>query len=286
MQNMQNTSTIAGSWARSGRSPLVPKALGLAQVLVGCLALGWSGTARAHIELLEPEARYGIAADGNKACPCGEGSSNNTCAVATERSDPNRNEERVLTLNAGTPFVFRFDEYVGHQGRYRIAFDDDGADLDDFNANSLADIPDPGGNAGNMGEGSIWEIPFTVPSTPCTNCTLQLIQVMDGNMATPVTNPVGRGTYYQCVDIVIVPGDGETVGETNPNAEDPGSAGGTSEEDVDGAAEDLDAMATPLATADSGACSLVAVGGNRARAFGSTLLFACALLAAWRRNRR
>jgi hypothetical protein len=253
------------------------------KVPVACLVLGWSSLASAHIELLEPQARYGIAANGNKACPCGEGSSNRTCAVPTERSDPNRNEDRVLTLTGGTEFVFRFDEYVGHSGRYRIAFDDDGADLDDFNAHPLADIPDPGGSSGNIGEGRIWEIPFTVPNTPCDNCTLQLIQVMDGNMTTPVTDPVGRGTYYQCVDIVIVPGEGTIDGEPDPNAQDPGTPSGSPEEDVVEPADDLDAMASPLTEADSGGCSVSRVGGSPHQGFASALLLAFALLAGRRR---
>jgi hypothetical protein len=42
-----------------------------------------------------------------------------------------------------------------------------------------------------------------VPETPCDNCTLQVIQMMDGNMDDPVPDPVGRSSYYQCADIVI-----------------------------------------------------------------------------------
>lgn len=168
------------------------------------LALGcFASRANAHIELLEPPARYDMARSGdNKACPCGDGTSNRTCSVAGERSDDNRSD-RVTALTAGQMLTIRFSEYIGHSGRYRIAFDEEGADLEDFNAHPLEDIPDPVGRDGNTGDGSIWEIPIIVPDTPCDGCTLQLIQMMDGNMEDPVDDPVGRSSYYACADITI-----------------------------------------------------------------------------------
>ena len=168
------------------------------------LALACFGSrASAHIELLEPPARYDMARSGdNKACPCGDGTSNRRCDVDGERSDDNRSE-RVTALTAGETLIVRFNEYVGHSGRYRVAFDEEGADLEDFNAHPLEDIPDPPRNEGNTGDGSFWEIPITVPDTPCDSCTLQLIQMMDGNMEDPVDDPVGRSSYYACADITI-----------------------------------------------------------------------------------
>jgi hypothetical protein len=163
----------------------------------------WCGSAGAHIELVDPPPRYTMARSGdNKACPCGDGTSNRTCSVEGERSDDNRSE-RVTALRGGQMLTIRFNEYVGHTGRYRVAFDESGADLDDFNEHPLEDIPDPPGREGNTGDGSNWEIPVMVPNTPCENCTLQLIQMMDGNMEDPVLDPVGRSSYYACADITI-----------------------------------------------------------------------------------
>ncbi|MCP4503334.1 MAG: hypothetical protein GY822_25645 [Deltaproteobacteria bacterium] len=189
-------------------------------------------TAAAHIDLQSPVARYSLAENSaaNKACPCGVGEpgNNRNCDVEGDRSDPDRSD-RVTVLEAGSSLTLRFDEYVGHGGRYRVAFDDDGADLEDFNDHILLDIPDPSGDNGNIGEGSMWEITVTVPDVPCDNCTLQLIQMMNGNTADPVLDPIGLSSYYQCADIVITGGsDPRDAGaaEPDPSEVDAGSGGG------------------------------------------------------------
>jgi hypothetical protein len=228
-----------------------------------------SGVAMAHIHLEDPMPRYpGEVSGENKACPCGVGSSNRTCRVEGPVSDPDRSTDRVTTLTAGSTIVMRFDEYVGHSGRYRVAFDQDGADLVDFNAHPLVDIPDPSGNEGNTGDGSIWEIEVPVPETPCDNCTLQLIQMMDGNMVDPVADPVGRSSYYQCADITIVAAGG--------------GAAGASSEAVDAGANGVDVIATP----ESG-CSLAQGSGPAsARTRWQVLASACLLgFLGWRRRR-
>lgn len=168
-------------------------------------ALLWSGAARAHIHLLEPIPRYpDQVANENKSCPCGVGRSNRICQFEEDYSDPDRSLDRVTTFEAGSTVTVVWDEYFAHAGRYRVAFDEDGADIFDFNEQPLIDIPDPRGRAGNTGDGSIWEVDVTLPNTLCENCTLQLIQVMDGETEAPVDNPIGRSTYYQCADIRIV----------------------------------------------------------------------------------
>src|SRR4051794_19198889 len=136
------------------RKALIPSALGLA-VAAQFLSL----PARAHIHLLEPIPRYPDQVAGeNKACPCGVGHSNRICQDENDRSDPDRSLDRVTTFEAGSTVTVRWDEYVAHSGRYRIAFDEDGADLEDFNAHPLADVVDPRGRVGNTGDSSIWEL--------------------------------------------------------------------------------------------------------------------------------
>ena len=193
----------------------------------------FSVSAAAHIWLDEPISRYPEEVAGeNKACPCGVGESNRTCNNPNDRSDPDRSTDRVTTLQPGQQLKIVIDEYVGHSGRYRVAFDEDGADLEDFNQHILLDEPDGPGRQGNVSDGSsIWEFNVTVPDTPCDNCTLQVIQMMDGNMDAPVPDPVGRSSYYQCADIVI---------EAPPDADD-----------------------------DSGACSLARVGQQGASGVGA-----------------
>lgn len=159
--------------------------------------------ALAHSGLTEPPPRY--SSDGyknNKACPCGVGGTSRYCDDPSDRSDPDRSTA-VTVYQAGDTITMQWHEVVGHAGRWRVAFDDDGADMDDFNANILLDIADPSGSSGNMGLGDLWEVSVTLPTTPCDNCTLQLVQMMDGNTTDPVADPTGRSSYYQCADIVI-----------------------------------------------------------------------------------
>lgn len=175
------------------------------------LALGLQlvvSSAAAHIELQLPLNRYSDVRRGaNEACPCGSGTTSRRCNDPAERSDDNRALERVTTFAPGDTITVRFSEYVGHDGRYRIAIDPDGADLSDFNQHILLDEPDPRGAAGNIGEGTTWEFQVTLPDITCDNCTLQLIQVIDGNTTAPVLDPATRGdTYFQCADIILVEG--------------------------------------------------------------------------------
>lgn len=213
----------------------------LLSVLFTCM-LG--STAFAHIDMLSPTPRYpeNVALD-NKACPCGVGESSRLCNVEGDRSDPDRAaEDRVTTLNAGGTVTVRFDEYIAHSGRFRVAIDFDGADLEDFNANSLIDIPDPVGRVGNTGGGSIWEIEVPLPNINCDNCTLQLIQMMDGNQADPVDDPINRSTYYTCADIKLVgadtsvPDGGVAPGDPDAGAVAAADAGADTEPDGPGKA--------------------------------------------------
>lgn len=210
--------------ARPAWRSYLPAALSLAAAVASS---SYARPAAAHIELQLPMNRYSdIKSGDNKACPCGSGSSNRRCSVPSEFSDPDRSTDRITTFAPGDTITVRFDEYVGHSGRYRVAFDPDGAELDDFNETILLDEPDPEGKAGNVGSGSIWEFQVTLPNMTCENCSLQLIQVMDGNTEDEVLNPVDRGgTYFQCADIRLVPGTpAGGIAPSNPS-EHPGVRG-------------------------------------------------------------
>ncbi|MEZ4235563.1 MAG: SCE4755 family polysaccharide monooxygenase-like protein [Myxococcota bacterium] len=236
--------------------------------------------ALAHVGLADPPPRYPTDGYGsNKACPCGVGPNDQYCSDAANRSDPNRSTT-VTTYQAGETITVSAHEVIGHSGRWRIAFDPDGADLDDFNDNILLDIEDPPGNAGNTGSGDLWEFTVTLPDVPCTNCTLQLLQVMNGNTVDPVPDPTGQSTYYQCADIALVgdttatdTGATGTTGTTTGSS--PGTTGTTSPGDDD---DDGTGGTTPTGTdpADTGAeeakgcaCTTSAPGG----ALGGLALF-------------
>jgi Lytic polysaccharide mono-oxygenase, cellulose-degrading len=185
---------------------------------VATFVLLMSGSAQAHIDLVSPAPRYapGVSANANKSCPCGVGTTSRVCNKPAERSDPNRSED-VTPLTAGEMVTLKFNETVNHSGRFRIAIDYDGADLDDFNENILLDVPDDATH--NVGTGNQWELTFQVPAMECTNCTLQLIQVMEVSTEDEVPDPTTLSTYYQCADITI-----STEGTTLPSPS--ASAGG------------------------------------------------------------
>jgi hypothetical protein len=203
-----------------------------------------ANVASAHVGIENPPPRY--PSDGfsdNKACPCGAGSNNGTCSGA-ERSDPNRSTF-VTTYTAGQDILVTAHEVVGHAGRWRIAFDPDGADQADFDANILLDVADPPGAEGNVGQGDRWEWTVTLPNVPCTTCTLQLVQMMDGNTTDPVPDLIGHSSYYQCADLVLLAGT-ETDTDTDSDTD--------SDTDTDTDADtDADTDTDPLATGDSAA---------------------------------
>jgi hypothetical protein len=218
-------------------------------VLAGRVSLGMSlataflaSSAQAHIRLEEPLARHPITNfdTGIKSCPCGAGGSNRTCDVARDGSDPARSTERVSRFEAGSTITLRFNEYVDHVGRYRVAFDPEGADMADFNANILEDIPDPAGPGNEP-----WEIEVRLPNMTCNNCTLQLVQAMNNDPVNEVLDPATTSSYYTCVDLELVaPG---TLGEDDgmdpaPTPTDPAGMVDDMTDVEDGAMDDGNSM--------------------------------------------
>jgi len=176
----------------------------------------FSFNAAAHIELLDPPARYAVPA--NKSCPCGDGPSNRSCNdTAEESTDPNRSTN-VTTFEAGQTITIHAEEYIDHAGRMRVAFDPDGADFADFNDNVLLDEPDPADPTISQTNPLGWDFTVTLPTEPCENCTLQVVQVMNVPTDVEYPDPATASTYYTCADIRIVP-----AGTLN---NDPGAGGG------------------------------------------------------------
>ena len=214
------------------------------RALVVAVALLVPGVASAHVELLEPAARY--PREFLKDGPCGH--------------PGNPPGEFTTRVTAGETLVVRWDEFVGHPGHFRIALSMGGdaelvdpSDFDDFYSadNVLLDeIEDPDGR-------TLHEVEITIPDVSCESCTLQLIQVMTDK---PPWGPDGgRDLYYQCADLEIVGGSTEVPGVT---AEDGGGAGG----DAEGGADDED-----------GGC---AVAGRRRGSAGSAFMLGLLLVAA------
>jgi hypothetical protein len=136
-----------------------------------------TATAEAHIALVFPPPRTAE----QKAGPCGvAGSARGT----------------AMSFQPGEVVTVEWDETVDHPGHYRIAFDSDGTDAfqnpnnpaDNFPSTMVEPIADKtGGHYTQM---------ITMPMTPCTDCTLQLMQIM--TTAVPYNS-----FYYQCADVTI-----------------------------------------------------------------------------------
>lgn len=109
---------------------------------------------------------------GLKAGPCGNVARTNNPTI----------------LQAGQTLTIQWEETVNHPGYYRIAFspaNDAGFDQNVW----IANVPD-------VGDRNQYNQTITVPNTPCTGCTLQMIQYMTENPAQP-------SLYYSCADIEI-----------------------------------------------------------------------------------
>lgn len=171
-------------------------------VSVGFALVLLSGTASAHIAMTKPAPR-GV---DQKAGPCG-------------RSGSTRGTN-VTEFAPGETITVEWDETVDHPGHYRIAFDDDGNDFtnpnnpdDNFPTTMVEPIADKSGGH--------YTQTITLPTTPCDNCTLQLVQVM--TTAVPYNS-----FYFQCADIRITGDVPPPDDDEDPPAETEGgcSAGG------------------------------------------------------------
>jgi MYXO-CTERM domain-containing protein len=121
-------------------------------------------------------------------------------------------------LVAGATVNVEFDETINHTGWFQLWISENGDSnyvlvQDQIPHNGAAPQP-------TFANPRPYSYAFTVPNTPCANCSLRLIQVMtDRN---PPTN------YYSCADIQIVPPGGPVdAGVPNPDAAVPTPDSGT-----------------------------------------------------------
>ena len=144
---------------------------------------GW-----AHIDMTSPDPRSHTEL---KSAPCGP--PGNTRSATPTYYSP------------GDSVTIHWDETVDHPSHYRIMLDMDGSDFSD--PSSFTDTCDSTVDSDPIciaddiadGNGGSHEYTFNLPTTPCDNCTIQLIQVMTDKP------PYGDGNdiYHACADIVI-----------------------------------------------------------------------------------
>jgi hypothetical protein len=228
------------------------------------------GEALAHTLLTNPAPVTNN--DNAKSGPCGcEFGGDPACPAGFPNTD----------LVAGETILVAWKETVNHNGSFRLAFAPKpvdqvtGAELD---ANVLYDQAD-----NNSIDGATISESIVVPDTPCTACTLQLRQFMDG-----AANPY----YYSCASVRILPAEGMGgAGGAGGSSSGSGAGGngsggggqggdGTGEDDSTGAG-----LATPPPRIDTGGACSVGGGDRSGSALGFLALGALAVAGAARRGR-
>lgn len=206
---------------------------------VGALAFLAPGVAYAHDVLLFPPPwvmEDGLG-DPQKVAPCGVDST-----VSATMSNI------VTTFAPGETITLRWQETIAHDGWFRIALSyDNRADLKDppYSADAFGNSTDAGienppvapvlvdnlfpHTAASITTPKTYTYNLKLPSTPCTKCTLQLVQFIDHH---PYNMPGGY-FYHHCADIAIVVGadGGNGTGGFEGGVDDAstgGSSGGSS----------------------------------------------------------
>jgi hypothetical protein len=93
-------------------------------------------------------------------------------------------------LTAGSTVTVEWQETIDHPSRFEFYFSPDG-DTGWTLLKTVADTQD-----GTVPLPHNYSTQLTLPSTPCTACTLQMIQVM-------LENPASPSYYYSCADIEL-----------------------------------------------------------------------------------
>jgi uncharacterized protein (TIGR03382 family) len=157
-------------------------------LVAACLLV--PSVAFAHIALTYPPPRTTSLKQG----PCG---------VAGSVRGTN-----VTTLAPGSTITVKWNETIDHPGHYRISFDADGQDF----------IVPPTANGTTEGMTNVvkdlildvqggtvprpYQFDITLPNMECTNCTLQVIQLMT-DKPPYTTDAASDDIYYQCADITL-----------------------------------------------------------------------------------
>jgi Lytic polysaccharide mono-oxygenase, cellulose-degrading len=257
-------------------------------VLASALLL-WAAQAQAHFKLLKPASWLNEDALGGpqKGSPCGPG---NSRPFIGDDMSPAPASNAVTTFQAGEKITVELAETVYHPGYYRISI----APVSAAKA-TTKEFPDPPltdpkecffdkaavktsphdsvigdglfMTSENMPTGRSLMQEVTLPNEPCEECTLQIVQVMEGHGASSCF-------YYHCANIKIVAADGSSNSEhagSHASHDTAGSAGSATHTDAD--------------SEDDGGCSVATLGATRSSHAGWGSV-AIATIGVWRSRRR
>ncbi len=191
----------------------------------------------------------------------------------------------VYKFEPGATIELHVNETIAHDGYFRIAFDNDGQDgfvdpqsIDPINPNrNGVGQPECLGGTDRCGEsdfcnvlsnsggptvlwdnldphipsnplaGRKWSWTVTLPNIECSNCTIQVMQVMEDPLGVLHGPFDGKDDlYYRCIDIVLEKGVGMTPGTVAGTAADNNGIDCTQAEMSDGGVLLPDASVTPV----------------------------------------
>jgi uncharacterized protein (TIGR03382 family) len=156
----------------------------------------------AHIRIISPTPR---SADQLKQRHCG--------LTGGTRAN-------VQTYRPGAPLHLVWDEYIVHPGWFRISFQQNGDTFEippasngptgsgaasDYPTEDLTGKTDPATGSLIIADRILHgasSFDLTLPNVECSNCTLQLIQMMT-DKPPYATDTASDDIYFQCVDLVL-----------------------------------------------------------------------------------
>lgn len=224
----------------------IPVALGA--LIAATLGATFGATsARAHLKLTKPTARYEQSAIGDpqKAGPCGVGGASDVRG------------KNVTVYRPGQEITVEWTETIAHPGHFRILFDPNGQSFPDptsytdFDAGGDKTLAD---NIPRLPSGSSYRQTVRLPDVECDRCTLQVLQVMTDKP--PFGPGGGNDFYYHCADITLArpAGDGGVGGDSGVSS-DSGVSGDSDIGPVSDAAIADDGTTSPAAEgSDAGGC--------------------------------
>jgi hypothetical protein len=202
----------------------------------------YAAHAHAHFVLVEPASWLTEDELGGpqKGSPCGPGNSN---FLTGDDVQPTPFSKEKTTFRAGETITVRMDETIYHPGYFRISLAKTSAakaTTEHFPDPPLTDPVDchydreavPTGPHDNVlldglftaegedGENRSLTQKVKLPDEPCDDCTLQIMQVMEGH-------PASSCFYYHCADIEIV----AAAGSASDASDDDQRAGPAAESD-------------------------------------------------------
>jgi uncharacterized protein (TIGR03382 family) len=224
--------------------------------------LGLSGSvAHAHIHLLKPLSRTDDPlGDPQKEQHCGNPAQTRTT--------------RVTTFAPGETITVEWKETIEHTGWFRISFQPNGevfrippasngpngaGAAGTFPTENLTGMTDPGGTGSmilmdRIADGAVnvtRTMSVTLPNMECTNCTLQLIQVMNNQGNAPYTiDAASNDIYFNCADITLAanaPDAGVTAAEPDAGTGEPGGSNGVDPGKVSGGCSTGGGTGAPVA---------------------------------------